>query len=72
MHVAGEVGRCGAAVTVEGAVIIYQPQRATAALQHVLEPIAREPISEVDVAWVVGLIVDPRPAARVSTIDPHH
>ena len=71
VHVAGEVGRGITAVAVEGAIIIVQPDRAAAALQHVLEPVV-ERVSEMDAAWVLALIVDSIPAAGVVAINPHH
>lgn len=72
MHIALEVSFGQTAIAVKGAVFIIKPQRrTTAALQRVLEPVIKR-VGEGDIARVLELVVDPVPAARVATINPHH
>lgn len=71
MHIAVEVSHRRAAVAVEGAIRIVQPQGTAAALQRVAVSVV-ERVGKGDIAGVLAHVVDSVPTARVLAINPHN
>lgn len=70
MHIAGKFSRRITTVAVEGAILIVQPQPATAALQRIPIPITPKRVGEY-VARIRADAAEFCPFAGVGTINPH-